>query len=280
VVAIAIVFVAWPAAAQRSRRVMQACERTYQRAVKLERAGRLVQAHEAMETCATSVCGEFLHHQCAAGRDRIAADTPSIVPIVTGDDGATITDVEVAMDGETITSMIDGLAIHVDPGPHEITFTRRGEVIATQKIVAMQGKRNQPIAVQLHTPKPVPALAQPQLAAPQVPVAVLSEVPEQPAPKRGSYLGSYVLLGSGALALAGYGVLTYWGSSDNDQLAKCTPNCLQSSVDHIHDLYLAANISLGVGVAAALTGGWLWWRTHSRVSVQVGPTYASVGGVF
>ena len=276
-----IVLLTWMrTGAAQQRRVVQACERTYQRGVKLERANRLVEAHEALQTCATAVCGEFLHHQCAAGRDRIAADTPSIVPLVTDDAGTTITDVEVALDGEVVTSMIDGLAIHVDPGPHELTFKRNGALIGTQKVVAVQGRRNQPVAIQLHTPKPVPALAEPQPAPPKVPEAALSELPAPATPKRGSYLGSYVLLGTGVAALAGYGMLTAWGSSDNDQLAKCTPNCLQSSVDHIHDLYLAANISLGVGVAAVLTGGWWWWRTHSRMSVSVGPTYASIGGVF
>ena len=87
-------------------------------------------------------------------------------------------------------------------------------------------------------------------------------------------------MGSGLAAIAGYGVLTVWGRGDNDQLAKCTPNCPQASVDHIHNLYLAADISLGVGVAAVLTGGWLWWRNYRHVNVSVGPTYASIGGAF
>ena len=275
-----IVWLAWMcSAAAQQKRVVQACERTYQRGVKLERAGLLVKAHEAMDTCATAVCGEFLRHQCAMGRDRIAQDTPSVVPIVTDDNGDTITDVEVAMDGELVSSMIDGLAIHIDPGPHEFTFTRGKTVIGTQKIVAVQGKRNQPVAVALHKAKPVPQMSDPKPEPAKVPEAALAEVPDA-APKRGSYLGSYILLGTGALALTGYGLLTYWGRQDNDALAQCTPNCLQSSVDHINDLYLAANISLGVGVAAVLTGGWLWWRNHSRMSVSVGPTYASVGGVF
>jgi hypothetical protein len=281
---LAILAVSWPRtpfARQPSRRVLQACERTYQRGVKLERAGKLIEAHKAMETCATGVCGDFIAHQCAAGRDRLRSDTPSLVPIVTDEDGETVTDVEVTMDEQVLVSAIDGRAVRVDPGMHELVFMRAGTIIATQKIVAIQGRRNQPVAVQLQRDKPAVPTLKAESPAPQskLPEAALAEVPEEK-PKRGSYLGSYLVMGSGLAAIAGYGVLTYWGRGDNDQLAKCTPNCLQSSVDHIHDLYLAADISLGVGIAAVLTGGWMWWRNYSRMSVSVGPTYASIGGAF
>jgi hypothetical protein len=275
-----------PAASRaQSRKVMQACERTYQRGVKLERAGKLLEAHKAMETCATDVCGSFLEHQCSAGRDRLLSDMPSVVPVVIDENGAPLTDVEVTMDDEPLRSHLDGRAIRVDPGMHEFSFKRNALVIGTQKIVAIQGKRNQPVVLRLHPAKPaeVPKLKDEQPAAKppvQVPAAALAEVPPDRTPKRPSYVGSYVLMGSGLVAIAGYGVLTYWGRSDNDQLAQCTPNCLQASVDHIHNLYLAADISLGVGIAAVVTGGYWWWRNHSSVSVSVGPTYASIGGAF
>lgn len=284
---LAIVALSWPRASfaeQPSRRVLQACERTYQRGVKLERAGKLLEAQKALETCASDVCGDFLAHQCSAGRDRLMSDTPSVVPVVTDDDGGAVTDVEVTMDDQILVKAIDGHAVRVDPGVHEFVFMRAGTIIGTQKIVAIQGKRNQPVPMHLRrAAKPeVPALKQEPAAAPaatKVPELALTEVPPAK-PRRGSYLTSYLVMGTGVAAITGYGLLTYWGRGDNDQLAKCTPNCLQSSVDHIHDLYLAADISLGVGVAAVLTGGWLWWRNYTHVNVSLGPTYASIGGAF
>jgi len=281
---VAMVALSWPRASyagQPTRRVLQACERTYRRGVKLERAGKLLDAHKAMETCATDVCGDFVAHQCSAGRDRLLADTPSLVPVVTDEDGGPITDVEVILDDHVLASAIDGRAVRVDPGMHELVFLRAGTIIGAQKIVAIQGKRNQPVAMQLHRAKPEVPELNPEAPPTEtkLPEAALREVPES-APKRGSYLTSYLVMGSGLFAIAGYGVLTYWGRGDNDELAKCTPNCLQSSVDHIHDLYLAADISLGIGVAAVLTGGWLFWRNHSRTRVSVGPAYASIGGAF
>jgi hypothetical protein len=70
-----------------------------------------------------------------------------------------------------------------------------------------------------------------------------------PGPSTASYAtGSLALAG-----LAGYGLLTYWGRRDNQQLSECRPNCSQESIDHIKKLYLAANVSAGVGAAALAT---------------------------
>jgi hypothetical protein len=50
-----------------------------------------------------------------------------------------------------------------------------------------------------------------------------------------------------------------------------------ASVEHIRKLYLAANISLGVGAAALVTGVLLRWRSHSTYQVEVQPTHG--GGI-
>jgi hypothetical protein len=155
--------------------------------------------------------------------------------------------------------------------------------VATQKLVILQGQRNHPLSIKLARPKEPPAV---KLASPEpspethVPLAVLPKLPA-PEPKRPSMFGPYTLVGTGILALGGFGLLTYWGRTDNDKLAQCAPNCLQASVDHVHDLYLAANISLSVGIVAIVTGG-SWWFRNYGVSVQPAPSgaYASIGGLF
>jgi hypothetical protein len=49
-----------------------------------------------------------------------------------------------------------------------------------------------------------------------------------------------------------------WGRKDNEQLAQCAPYCAPESVDHVRKVYLAADISLGVGIAALGTAAtWL-----------------------
>jgi len=51
-------------------------------------------------------------------------------------------------------------------------------------------------------------------------------------------------------------------------------------------MYLAADISLGIGIPALISGGWLAWRNHSRANyaLDVLPArsgaFATVSGAF
>jgi hypothetical protein len=283
-VLIAACLAAWvrPCAAKlRPARVQRVCELTYKRALKLEREGKLLQAQAEWQACAKSVCGRFMQRECTIRYEQVLADTPSIVATVTDADGASVVDVEVTMDGDLLASRIDGRAISIDPGLHEFSFERNETVVATQKIVILQGQRNHPLSVKLERPKePLPMAVVAPPPEPRVPPAALSALPAA-APKRPSMLGPYTLLSTGLAALGGFGVLTYWGRNDNDKLTQCAPNCLQASVDHVRDLYLAANISLSVGIVAIVTGG-SWLFRNYGVSVQPTPSgsYASIGGLF
>ena len=74
---------------------------------------------------------------------------------------------------------------------------------------------------------------------------------------------TYVLAATGVAGLGGYGLLTYWGRKDNQMLSSCAPSCVQSNTDHIHKLYLGADVALGVGIAA-LAGSYLVYTlTHN-----------------
>jgi hypothetical protein len=271
----------WPCAAK-----PRVCQLGYKRALKLERTGKLIEAQAELQACAKSACGSVVQRQCTVRYERLLADTPSIVPTVSDAEGAPVVDVEVTMDGDPLATRIDGRALSIDPGLHEFVFLKNKEVVATQKLVILQGQRNHPVSVKLERPKEPPPVTVARAPAPapapeaHVPPAALAEVPP-PEPKRRSLAGPYTVLGTGLLALGGYGVLTYWGRKDNDKLAQCTPNCLQASVAHVRDLYLYANVSLSVGIVSVVTGG-AWLFRNWGVSVQPSPqgAYASIGGLF
>jgi hypothetical protein len=95
--------------------------------------------------------------------------------------------------------------------------------------------------------------------------ADLSARPE-PTPKRRIPVLSVVSAGVGLASLGAGALLTYWGRKDSDLLGPCSPSCPQSSADHVHSLYLAADISIGVGLAA-LAGSY-WAYAHSRSTAQ------------
>jgi hypothetical protein len=265
--------------------VGHSCVAAYKSAVKAEQASHLREAQKSFASCARAVCGALVRRECLLRYDQLASDIPSVVPVVTDVTGDPILDVKVTMDGEVLTTKIDGRAVPVDPGLHEFGFST-GTGSSTQKIVILQGQRNRPIAINLGLPGSGQKNAQrvavaAPVAAPSAvePEAVVAgeaasarqrslDVADEPGSVRrrsgGRSVAPYIATGIGLAGLGSYALLTYWGRKDNDMLVKCKPDCLQTSVDHVHRLYLAANISLGVGVAALGAATWLFLRSGSK----------------
>jgi hypothetical protein len=116
--------------------------------------------------------------------------------------------------------------------------------------------------------------------------------PEERSKTRGPSAAAYWLGGAGLVGLGAYGMLVYWARTDNMSLASCSPNCSPESVDHIRHLYLAADVSFGVGVGALGTAAWLLVTStpkkqapaHSAYTIDMRPTrsgaVAGVSGTF
>src|SRR5579859_6934048 len=334
---VALLFCARSGSSQTDRTaVRRACSTAFKTAKQLEQSGHLVQAKDQFLSCAKTACGAVLRSQCTSRYTQLDSDIPSVVPLVTDESGDPRVDVEVKMDGQPLASRLDGRALPIDPGLHEFSFNADGSVLATQKVMIVQGQRNRPITVSMQPDKggkrtvlgavkPTPALdakaalekpaverpftekperesAAPEKSAPEKAAVASSDTssnsdtpPSEAPPKRGGPGAMPYVLGAAGLAGVGsFGLLTYWGRKDNNKLAQCAPYCSQDSVDHIRKLYLAADISLGVGIAAlgaaatwmiASPGGASEERANKpRYVVDVRPTpagaFASVSGTF
>jgi hypothetical protein len=282
------------------------CSNVYNNAVELEQAGKLRQARAMLLSGAKAQCIAPVRQQCIKRYTQLESEIPSVVPIVTSEDGEPRVDVQVTIDNELVTNRLDGRALPLDPGLHEFTFSTEGKVIATEKIMIVQGQRNRPISIAMRAAdasakkaasdpglpeldakasserapvykqepergerpaplpeKPVPEKPKPEKAKPEtnnfeqgVSDAPSSFKRQPPRPGPMPYLFGTI----GVAGLGGAVLLTYWGRKDNDLLAKCAPNCSQSSVDHIHRLYVASDVSLGIGVAALATSV-VWFLT-------------------
>jgi hypothetical protein len=312
-----------PAASAGKRAVCTPAYAAYKDALESEKAGHLREARELLQTCMqATVCGGLVP-KCTAKYNEIGTDMSSVVPVVTDEAGEPRVDVQVKVDGAPLCSRLDGKGLPVEPGVHEFTFSTDGGVFSTQKIMIVEGQRNRPISASLRSPEkgthkttvvasaaPTPQAASeppaPDRRATEKPAseppAPRESVPEEAAPQdassesppRGgrSLLLPLVLGGVGLAGLAAGGLLTYWGVKDNDALGQCKPSCPPSSVDHIRTLYLASDVSLGVGVAALGVATWLYMRSPSteKPAPQTGyvfdlhPTpsgaFASVKGAF
>jgi hypothetical protein len=312
------------------------CVENYKAGLDNEQAGHLKQARELFIKCSKASCGSPLRDECTTRFTQLSTDIPSVVPLVTDDAGGPQTDIEVRVDGEKLTSSLDGHSFLLDPGMREFSFSKDGRVFATQRVMIVQGQRNRLISAGLQggggeikrpakmTKKATPALAvaaateEAPAAAPVEPI-VTKVAPhkaaadtESPGKEKASEpevnllseehetshtpVLTYALAGTGIAALGAGALLIYWGRKDNNQLSSCstdTTNCPQGAIDHIHNLYLAGNIGLGVGIASLAAAYWSYAHAHGSAEAssreayrfdlqptKAGGAVASIGGSF
>jgi hypothetical protein len=256
------------------------CKIAYKSAKEREKSSRLREASEFYLACAKATCSAFLKQVCTTRYAQLQIDIPSIVPVVTDERGVTVYDVQVTMDGELLTSRLDGRALPVEPGTHDFSFdTGKGGAVS-QKILIVQGQRNRPISVSvgkrgqksvlvasvmpaetMRAPEPAtasePIAPEKAPARPEAPEGSSSNegapehVSEGPRPKEsGPGVLPYLIGATGVAAVGAGTLLLMWGRKDNTELAQCSPSCQPSSVDRVRSLYTAADLSFGVGLAA------------------------------
>ncbi|HEX3698770.1 MAG TPA: hypothetical protein VH374_25600 [Polyangia bacterium] len=272
-------------------------------------AGRLREARRYFGACADTVCGRSIERECAARRAQLDADIPSLVPVLLDRAGHPIVDVQVAIDGEPLTTRLGGRAFTVDPGLHEVSFDTGAEVVAV-KVLAGQGQRNQLVSVSIGRgvgkqaslavlPADSDTEADADADAGDAPLAPTDRAGRSARAGRAkvslaetgssSSLPLYFLGGLGVAGLLGYGTLVTWARDDNHRLLDCAPDCPPASIDHIRKLYLIADVSLGVGVAALAATTWIYVATRPRrkelaysLDMRLTPSgaFASVGGRF
>jgi hypothetical protein len=285
----------------------------YGKAIEAEKAGHLRQARDELMTCALSSCGD-LAPKCRERHKQLGLEMATIVPIVTDETGATRVDVRVTIDGELLTSHLDGRGLPVEPGLHEFTFSMDGKLFNAQKIMIVEGQRNRVLSVTRDTKgesaKAI-ALATPAKVSPASEETVsVSDKPSpvEPAPDNAAteqFVAAgpgkwtlphspwpYVIGGVGLAAVGVGGLLTFWGNKDNTELQnQCAPNCNPSSQDHIKAMYVASDISVVAGLGAVGVATWLFASSRSAekapapsTAISVTPTpsgaFASVSGKF
>jgi len=276
-------------------------------------AGHLRQARDLLLACARPACGAAYMRQCGAKFTQVDSDIPTVVPLLTDEAGAPVTDVQVKADGEIVTLRLDGRALPIDPGMHEFSFSAaNGSVLATEKVMIIEGQRNRPITVSLHSPSPhgsapasvawavraapadkapdppagdaspprgavdPPSASASEASAPIAPTAETPPPAKEAGRKKPLITPLPLALAGAGLASVGVGaLLTFWGRQDNAALSACAPNCAGADVDHIRTLYLASDIAFGVG-AAALGAGALFFfldRTRHERPARTGCTF-------
>lgn len=221
----------------------KACLAAYEDTQKLRKSGKLIEAKDKALVCAQDGCPASLRDDCTSWTVEIEKALPSIVLVVTEADGRDVTDATAYVDGEKVTSHVEGKAIALNPGAHKVKVERAGYDTIEQDIVAHEGDKNRPVTVKF--PKkgedePTKAATDPNHAAPTK-IETTRPIPTL----------TWVFGGLAVAGFVGFAAFGLSGQSKKSQLETCKPTCPQNDVDATKQSFLLADVSLGVGVVGA-----------------------------
>ena len=256
----------------------QTCAVAYENAQQLRNKLKLRRAREQLLICGHSSCPGVVTKDCNAWLEEVELDLTSVIFRVRDSRGQELADVRVSMDGEHLRDRLDATSVFVDPGLHVFRFESKGSATIDVRQMLRKGDRDRIIELTLRPSQDEPRWQEPEfekgdagLAAgrtsdaraddrnaetkPPVEIQMLMPGARSSAPG----VGTYVAAGIGVLALssAAYFGLKARGDT-SDLLRTCAPNCTTSEADSVRKEFVAANISLGIGVVALGVAGVLW----------------------
>lgn len=231
----------------------QRCVDASDRAQSLRDKGALVEAREQLLLCARPECPGVVTGFCDKWLSEVNAALPTVV-VIAKDGAAETSDVELSIDGVVARPKLDGRAIPLDPGDHELSIRSADGRVATQHVVAHEGQKDVPVTIALAaraSPSPPPA----------------PPLPPPPSEARGTPVLAWVLGGGGLAAAGVFAVIAATGQRDYDTCK--TQGCPSSTRDSLAVRRDVAFVSAGVSVALLATSAWLFLRPTPRSGVAL-----------
>jgi hypothetical protein len=234
------------------------CARTFELGQVSRRAGRLLEARQALIRC-TQACPDVVKDQCARWLEELEPLIPSMVIVVRDDKGKDVAYAAIAVDQADVAASSFGQAIELDPGPHSISVTdARGSLLVREEVVVIAGEKARRIELAVAT---APVIDAPTIAvapSPPPPAIVLSEEPPAPgSTASGPSLLTY-LLGGTTLAAAGgsvgFGLVSHFERAD--LLQNCARPCPESRLEPVHRNQIISDVFLATAVVALGLGVW------------------------
>lgn len=242
------------------------CAAAAERGQKERDEGRLLDARRQLLVCADDACPAIVRRSCAEWLGEIEPRIPSIVLRVVDASNRDLTRASVSVDGEPIA--LDGRAIALDPGQHHVEIkVERTPQPTAYDFLAVEGESGRLVRIELQE-------------------VSQNNARRTPPPRDNRFVipdGAWILAGTGVLALGAFAYFGIAATNDRADLEhSCSPTCTAEQTRPGRDKALAADITLGVGLAAiAGSIAWAWLAQpkpeSARVTASISPT---PGGVF
>ena len=265
----------WTPAGRADDESKKTCAAAFADGQRLMRKGSLLEAEKKLVLCGGPQCPAAMHPDCQQWLSSVEASIPTVVFQVSTASGLSPKNLHLSVDGGD-PIQLDGRAVSIDPGEHEVTVEARGYDTNTKRFVVSEGEKLRREGVTL-APLMVVRPNDHRVLPSQDTPANAANVEVHP-----SRLTLPVLIASSGAALAGISAL-YFGlkaRADDRQLGNCTPDCTRVAVDQVKREYLWTNLSIGLAAAGITTAAVLLFvsgrsatrPTTTRVSIAVGPT--------
>jgi hypothetical protein len=222
------------------------CLEAADRAQTLRLSRHFVDARKALLVCADDACPVVVRSDCGAWLGEVNGSLPTVVLSVRNAQGREEKLARVSVDGVLFAERLDGSAQEIDPGSHVFLVEPPGGEAYSEEVVVHEGEKNRLLVFTRAAGDPLtsPPPAPPRREAP----------PPKAAAARGGLPTSTWIFG-GLAVLGGGGFAGLWLDAvqrANHVRDTCEPHCSTADVGGIRAEAVFADVSLGVGVAAAL----------------------------
>jgi hypothetical protein len=231
-----------------------ACTQAHASGQREAKAGRLKAASELFTSCGSGEdCPDAIRAECIELYRDVERSIPTVILTAVDERGKDITDVRVYSSDQLLTEELDGRSVPLDPGKHMFRFVpARGDVVSSE-ILVREGEKNRLVSVRVRTgSEPTPTSG--HATEPEQAEGATTGTAARAAKPNSLPTGFWISAGTGAAALAGWGIFALLGHGHQSKLDECSPNCPASRHDDYDAMrrdYLIADVSLGVGVASA-----------------------------
>jgi len=207
--------------------------------------GALLVSYLALQRCAAATCPRQVRDECALWQRELESVLGTIEVAITAPAGVDAAAARVRIDGADPLVPLGSNRFRATAGKHVVEVVRDGEAPIRQEVQVAPGASAR-VAITLPAPSaPGPRTTQGPLEPPP------SESDDSPP---NLTIPGVVLLGVGGAGLIAFGVAAGLGYGAYGDLDACRPRCPQSQVDDVDAKFLAADISLGLGLGFAAVG--------------------------
>jgi len=116
--------------------------------------GKLTKALTELATCSRPVCPKAMQKQCSDMATAVTASQPTVVFSAKDASGKPVTKVTVTVDGNVVSSELDGTPVPLDPGSHSMKFEMEGATTVEKQVMVDDDVKGQTVSVDLDAKAP------------------------------------------------------------------------------------------------------------------------------